>query len=197
MTRKKIIKYIFGTLVLLYLSLDIYIYFKYNDSDTAKALAWTTRIYSSIPADSIPDNIINAYGKVFPNSLTNKIYPDLIWFLTARGQRQTYAQLDLAYDIGHCNTLKLISIANQVDNRLTQKQCIYAYLSRFDFLNTARGIKRAAKLYYNKNIQDLNERECLELVIMTKNPSLFNKYSHLDKLDAEVDKVTGANTTYQ
>jgi hypothetical protein len=195
MTRKKIFKYIIGTFVLLYLSLDIYIYYKYNDSDTAKVLTWTTRIYSSIPADSIPDNIINAYGKVFSNSFTNKIYPDAIWwFLIAQRQRQTYVQLDLAYDIGHCNTVKLISIANQLDNRLTQKQCVFAYLSRFDFLNNARGIKKAAKLHYNKNIQDLNERECLELVIMTKNPSLFDKYRNQDKLDVEVNKVTGANT---
>ena len=71
---------------------------------------------------------------------------------------------------------------------------MYAYLSKFDFLNNARGIKKATKLYYNKNIQDLNERECLELVIMTKNPSLFNKYRNQDKLDIEVNKVTGANS---
>jgi hypothetical protein len=196
MTRKKIIKYILGTSVLLYLSLDIYIYFKYNDNHTVEVLTWTTRTISSIPNDSIPDNIINAYGKVFPNSLTNKIYPDAIWwFLKASNQRQSYVQLDLAYDIHPCNTIKLISIANQVDNELTQKQCIYAYLSRCYYSNNARGIKEAANLYYNKNIQDLNERECLELVIMTKNSSLFDKYRHQDKLDEEVNKVTGANTT--
>ena len=158
-------------------------------------MTWTTRIYSSIPSDSIPDNLIKAYEKVFPSSLTNKIYPDAIWWVfKTSGQRQSYVQLDLAYDIGHCGTLKLISIANQIDNKLTQQQCMYAYLSKFDFLNNARGIKKATKLYYNKNIQDLNERECLELVIMTKNPSLFNKYRNQDKLDIEVNKVTGANS---
>jgi len=195
MTRKKIIKYSFWTFILLYLSIDFYIVINYYGTKTAKILAWETSIYSSIPNDSIPDNIIDAYEKVFPNSLTNKIYPDLVWFLAIRGQRQSYVQLDLAYDIGHCGSIKLISIANQIDNKLTQKQCIYAYLSRCDFLNKARGLEKAAKIYYNKRVQDLNERECLELVIMTKNPSLFDKFRHQDKLDEEVNKVTGANRT--
>ena len=95
MTLKKIIKYIFGVFVLLYLSLDIYIYSKYNEENTVEALTWTTRIYSSIPSDSIPDNLIKAYEKVFPSSLTNKIYPDAIWWVfKASGQRQSYVQLD-------------------------------------------------------------------------------------------------------
>lgn len=198
MSQKKIIKYVFLTFVLLYLSFDFYLYNKYNDKSTVEVLTWTTRIYSSIPIENIPNNLIQAYGKVFPHSLTNKIYPDAIWwFLIANRHRQSYVQLDLAYDVGHCNTLKLISIANQLDNALTQEQCIYAYLSRFHFLNNVRGIEKAASAYYNKNILKLNERECLELVIMTKNPSLFNKFKNQDRLDEEVNKLIGATNELQ
>lgn len=188
MTRK-IIKYSLVLFVLLYISVDMYIYFCYTGGQTAKTLAWTTSIYSTIPDDSIPDNIINAYGKVFPNSLTNKIYPDLLWCLFTPRHNNSYVQIDFAYDITTTTRLKLISVANQLDNRLTKKQCIYGYLSKFDFLNNSRGITKAAKTYYNKDIRSLTETECLELVIMTKNPSLFDKFRHQDKLDEEVKKV--------
>ncbi len=191
MKLKKYIKYIFVVFLLLYLSFDAYIYFKYNDSETAKLITWETRMYSSIPDDSIPDNIINAYNKVFPNTLTNKIYPDILWCVFASRNDNSYVQINLAYDISITSGFKVISIANQLDNKLTQKQCIYAYLSRFDFLNLTRGIKKAAKRFYNKDIFELNERECIELVVMTKNPSQYNKLRHPDKLNKEVNRIMG------
>jgi hypothetical protein len=146
-------------------------------------------MYSNIPDDSIPDNIINAYDKVFPNSLKNKIYPDIIWCIIAPRHNNSYVQINLAYDITTTTRLKLISVANQLDNRLTKKQCIYAYLSKFDFFNTVKGVENAAKVYYNKDLKSLTEAECLELVIMTKNPAIYNKFKHQDKLDEEVKKV--------
>ncbi len=144
-------------------------------------------MYSSIEIDSIPKNIVNAYNKVYPNSLTNKVFPDIIWFFSSRSKRQNYIQLDLAYEVGHYSDFKLTSIANQLDNCLTQEQCIYAYLSKFYFTGSCRGIKKTAHLFYNKNIEELNERECLELVIMTKNPSLYNKDRHQSELDKAVN----------
>jgi hypothetical protein len=188
MTRK-IIKYSFGFFFLFYMSVDIYIYFCYTGGRTAKALVWATSIYSAIPDDSIPDNIINAYGKVFPNSMTNKIYPDLLWCLFTLRHNNSYVQVNFAYDITTATRLKLISVANQIDNRLTKKQCIYGYLCEFDYWSNLRGINRAAKTYYHKDLKGLSETECLELVIMTKNPALFDKSRHQDKLDQEVNKV--------
>lgn len=188
MTRK-IIKYSLVFFVLLYASVDIYIYFCNNDDQTANALAGATRIYSAIPDDSIPDNIINAYGKVFPNALTNKIYPDLLWSVLAQRHDNCYVQINFAYDITKTGGFKLISVANQLDNRLTKKQCIYGYLCRFDYLHEVRGIVDAAKTYYSKDLKSLTETECLELVIMTKNPALFDKSRHQDKLDEEVKKA--------
>jgi len=189
MTRK-ILKYSLIFFVLVYISVDIYIYFCYTDGRTAKTLAWTTSYYSTVPDDSIPDNIINAFGKVFPNSLTNKIYPDLLWCVFAPRHNNSYVQINFAYDITTTTRLKLISVANQLDNKLTKKQCIYGYLSHFHFRNNARrGIIKAAKVYYNKDLKSLTETECLELMIMTKNPALFDKFRHQDKLDEEVKKV--------
>ncbi len=186
---RKLLKYFILVCVASYISIDSYIYFKYKDQNTIESLTWISRKYASIPDDSIPENIVDAYNKVFPNSLTNKIYPDIIWFIFSRSERQCYVQAQVAYDLVHAGDFKLTSVANQIDNMLSQKQCMYIYLSRFDFLNDTRGVKKAANLYYNKPIEELNERECLELVIMTKNPPRYNKYTKQDLLDEEVNKI--------
>ncbi len=48
------------------------------------------------------------------------------------------------------------------------------YLNQFDFLYNAVGIKSAAKVYFNKEPQDLTVEEAAMLVGMVKNPSLYN-----------------------
>ncbi len=186
---RKIVKYTFLAGVIAYISIDIWIYFRYKSEGADKSLTWYSRIYSEMPGDSIPDNVINAYEKVYPGSLTNHIYPDFAWLVFTRLNRKNLIQELLAYDIRHCNTIELISFANQLDNKLSQKQCIYLYLRRFDFLNQAEGINQAAEIYYSKSVKELTEIECLELAIMTKNPSLYDKFTRQAELDKKVKEV--------
>lgn len=186
---RRFIKYLFGFLVLVYISIDVYIYNCYKKERYIKSIVYYTRIYSSIPDDNIPDNIINAYEKVFPGTIEKRIYPDLIWAVLAPRHDNTYVQINYAYDISFASDLEMISVANQLDNRLTKKQCIYAYLCKMDFLNQATGLIKAAKIYYNKDVKSLSEKECIELVIMTRNPSIYNKFTRQDILDKEVKRV--------
>ncbi|MCW3085825.1 MAG: penicillin-binding protein family [Bacteroidetes bacterium] len=188
----KIIKPILLSALIIYLSFDVYIYFCYKDKNSIEALTWVTRANSGIPDDSIPDNIINGYEKIFPGSLTNKIYPDLIWYISTRIHDDTHVQINYAYEISSTSRFQLISVANQLDNKLTHKQCIYAYLLNYDFDNNARGLKKAAKVYYNKSIEALTPTECMELAIMTKNPPYFNKFKHPDRLNEEVKKAAAS-----
>lgn len=191
---KKILKLIFIFFLISYFLLDLYIYFKYKSEKNSKLLTWTTRAYSLIPNDSIPDNIISAYEKVFPGSLTNRIYPDIIWYLTKSRNNKNYIQFNLAHQICLTGGIEVISLANQLDNKLTQKQSLYAYLSKFDFGSNAIGMNEAAKIYYNKNIEELNEKESLELMVMTLNSSLFNKFRQPERLDKKVREIIEANT---
>src|SRR5690606_34238499 len=51
---------------------------------------------------------------------------------------------------------------------------IAMYLNKADFVNTAVGIRSAAKVYFGKEPRDLTIDESAMLVGMLNNPSLFN-----------------------
>ena len=56
------------------------------------------------------------------------------------------------------------------------------YLNKADFVNTAVGIRSAAKVYFGKEPKDLTVDEAAMFVGMLKNPSLFNPIKRLEKV---------------
>jgi penicillin-binding protein 1A len=65
-------------------------------------------------------------------------------------------------------------IAARLERHYTKEEIIALYLNRYDFLNQAVGIKSAANIYFDKEVNDLDVRESAMLVGMLKNSSLFN-----------------------
>ena len=190
----KFLKYSFILGVFLYCCLDIYAYFRLNNEDYTKQ--FDLEKYATVADADIPNNIITAYEKAFPNALTNRIYPDIIWFVNSRiNHRDAYAQIHFAYLLTRTSGFKLMSVAYQLDEKLSQKQCIWAYLSKAHFgtnifkqdENTV-GIQQLAKIYYNKNISELTERECLEMVIMTTS-SRYNKFTKPKETTQKVNEI--------
>lgn len=65
-------------------------------------------------------------------------------------------------------------ISARLERNYTKDEIIAMYFNKFDFLYQAVGIKSAAKIYFNKNQDELNIQECALLVGMAKNPALYN-----------------------
>ncbi|MBA4152800.1 transglycosylase domain-containing protein [Flavobacterium sp.] len=65
-------------------------------------------------------------------------------------------------------------IATKLERQYTKNEIIALYLNRADFVNTAVGIRSAAKVYFGKEPRDLSIEEGALLIGMLKNPSLFN-----------------------
>lgn len=65
-------------------------------------------------------------------------------------------------------------IATKLERQYTKNEIIALYLNRADFVNTAVGIRSAAKVYFGKEPRDLTIEESALLVGMLKNPSLYN-----------------------
>ncbi|MFN3640532.1 MAG: transglycosylase domain-containing protein, partial [Flavobacterium sp.] len=72
-------------------------------------------------------------------------------------------------------------IAVKLERYYTKNEILTMYLNRADFVNTAVGIRSAAKVYFNKEPRDLNIEESALLVGMLKNPSLYNPTRELRK----------------
>jgi penicillin-binding protein 1A len=65
-------------------------------------------------------------------------------------------------------------IATRLEKQYTKNEIIAMYLNKADFVNTAVGIRSAAKVYFGKEPKQLTVDESAMLVGMLNNPSLFN-----------------------
>lgn len=62
----------------------------------------------------------------------------------------------------------------EANRKLGAKKCLDYELQIADFTNGIKGVKSASRKYFNKEINDLNENEVLDLLIIHENPSLYN-----------------------
>ncbi|MDR1876033.1 MAG: transglycosylase domain-containing protein [Flavobacteriaceae bacterium] len=79
--------------------------------------------------------------------------------------------------------IKEIIIAVQLERLYTKDEIVTLYLNKFDFLFNANGVATASKVYFNKNIKDLNISESATLIAMLENPNKNNP-----KLNPETSK---------
>ncbi len=179
---KKTFKILFITGLLLYLGFDTWIYFQYKKAEPGeREMIMRVIAYDKINNGSLPPTILKAYEKVYPGIIESTIYPDLAWicFEVNGDQNNIYRRLAQSF---HLERFTSFSMANQIESKFSPEECIAYELRNFDFLNQARGIYKATELYYSKKPSQLTEQESLELVIMTLNPSVYNKLRHPEAL---------------
>ena len=82
-------------------------------------------------------------------------------------------------------------IAIRLERQYTKNEIIAMYFNKADFINTAVGIRSAAKVYFGKEPRDLTVSEGAMLVGMLKNPSLFNPIKRLEKVQNRRNVVLG------
>lgn len=77
---------------------------------------------------------------------------------------------------------KELIISIRLERQYTKNEIIAMYLNKVDFVNTAVGIRSAAKVYFAKEPKNLTVDESAMLVGMLKNPSLFNPLKREEKV---------------
>lgn len=82
-------------------------------------------------------------------------------------------------------------IAIRLERQYTKNEIIAMYLNKADFVNTAVGIRSAAKVYFGKEPRDLTVEEGAMLVGMLKNPSLYNPIRRIEKVTNRRNTVLG------
>jgi len=72
-------------------------------------------------------------------------------------------------------------IAIKLERFYSKEEILKMYLNQFDFLYNAVGIKSAAKVYFNKEAEDLNTIEAATLIGMVKNPAFYTPVRHNER----------------
>ncbi|MBL0014770.1 MAG: transglycosylase domain-containing protein [Flavobacterium sp.] len=82
-------------------------------------------------------------------------------------------------------------IAIKLERQYTKNEIIAMYFNKADFVNTAVGIRSAAKVYFGKEPRDLTVDEGAMLVGMLTNPSLYNPVRRVEKVQKRRNIVLG------
>lgn len=77
--------------------------------------------------------------------------------------------------------IKEYVIATRLERQYTKEEIMTMYLNKFDFLYQAIGISSASRIYFNKNVQDLNQEESAVFVAMLKNPRQYNPHRKISR----------------
>jgi penicillin-binding protein 1A len=93
--------------------------------------------------------------------------------------------------IGLVQKVKEWIIAIRLERQYTKDEIIAMYLNKADFINTAVGIRSAAKVYFAKEPINLTVDESAMLVGMLKNPSLFNPLKREERVKERRNTVLG------
>jgi membrane peptidoglycan carboxypeptidase len=59
----------------------------------------------------------------------------------------------------------------------------------FNYLYNNEGVDEASEFYFQKSVNELNDDELIGLIIMQKNPLLYNPKRFKDKFDQKVNEV--------
>ena len=64
--------------------------------------------------------------------------------------------------------------AHHLHQQVTQKQCLNYLLNNYDFLYHVKGVYEASQFYFKKELSGLTTKEKLGLLIMLRNPFVYN-----------------------
>jgi len=138
-------------------------------------------------ANKLPDDAYRLFELEYLNGLSNT--PNSYYLKQLLGDTQqscaceNLARLMSHNSIGLDYGLNKLIIANYLFDNYGNKKCLDIYLHRFDFVNNQVGIIDAADFYFNKNLSALNKSELATLVVMLRNPSLYNPIRNPDKVN--------------
>ena len=97
--------------------------------------------------------------------------------------------LDANYGLLVWNSLERISLGIQLDNKIGSKKCLEYYLNNIDFTNHVIGVKNASRVFYNKELEKLSDIEMIELSMISRNPSFYNKKKRPDVVKRRLNEL--------
>ena len=86
------------------------------------------------------------------------------------------------WDVTVQRKVQEIFTAIEYERRYSKEEILEWYLNEIYMGNRTNGVRRAAAIYFGKELESLTLAECASLISITNNPSLYNPYrDNLDK----------------
>lgn len=183
---RKFLKYLFWSFLFLgILFLGIWKYLNYQFDQNFDELKYNQLKLSIQKTPDLPTSFLNTYKKL--NSITDSkgITSDLF----QEKYNRTCPCYSLSTGVPMNNSLHRFILANRLEKEFSQEQCLAYLTSKFDFSYGINGISNASHFYFKKNLKDLKELEMQTLVLMLRNPILFNPIKNPENVKLELEKM--------
>ena len=189
---KRILKIsVYTLLIAIMLLAGSYYYLKSTWKDNLTKTELKTIIHDIKTAKKLPERFYELYEKEYPHSLTYGMKKQLFFSVwDKRNISIPVLQLSKIYSKGRKQTKTAsYAIALKLEEETTQKECLNRLLEKFDFLNSQIGIEKASKFYFNKKVSELNDKEIAGIIVLMKNPVIYNPLKHKELFDKQVLEI--------
>lgn len=122
---------------------------------------------------SIPQNVIEIYNDIFPETTESKYIP-----------RYDCPCRSIMY-IKYCTKSRINCYISSkiIRDEIGRESCVTIYLNNVDFTHNCIGIRKASQYYFNSDLENLSKENITKLMLMTKNPSIYNPKRNPNKLN--------------
>lgn len=79
--------------------------------------------------------------------------------------------------------------AMSLESKVNKADILEFYLNQVPYVSNRRGVVQAARFYFNRNINSLNIKEILSLVVLVRAPSKFDLYSNQVQIDDAIKRL--------
>lgn len=131
-----------------------------------------------------PDNFVQFYNSVYPESLKDNFWKIVYRnFTTLFPVRSILLSRNVANNFvspfsinkGH-NRINNISLIRYIEQNTTQKECLNFEFQKFDFLHNRKGIDAVSQDLFKKSVNDLQPIEMAEILALYENPVKNDRY---------------------
>lgn len=92
--------------------------------------------------------------------------------------QQTVKNIFLSHDRTLSRKIEELALAVQLEKKYTKDEILELYLNTIYFGHGAYGIKDAARIYFGKDVKDLNVSQCAMLAGLPQAPSVYDPINH-------------------
>ena len=181
---KKIRNIIMTLLLIFIIIMGCFYFYLTNSINSVMTKERQLIIFNKIKeSEELPNSFYIQYEKLNPNGLKRSYTESLLARLSNKFKKcaceEIYAHPGY---FDNYNRFAPHIFVYEANKKVGAKKCLDYELQNADFTNGINGVKLASRKYFNKDINDLNEIEVLDLLIIHENPALYNSLKGREKL---------------
>lgn len=191
MMYRKLTKYLKSiTILLIMLLLTGYLFFRFGGYIFIKEDIKNNIVSNIQNSDQLPAEFLEMYNQVYNKPLGNSYLQYILNSLdnkdnTCPCRESVFLhQADLPQ-----NNIYTVLLISHLENFVSQKECLQFNFHYGFRIKDYEGITEISNFYYNLDISELDENQMLELIVMYKNPTYFDKNRRPEILKKQVDKL--------